>query len=415
MQHKKTTFGRWASRLALTLATAGLLTACGGGSDAGDGDPTGNADAATRTRIESVVREAMAAHHMRASIVRITVDGQNVYTGAMGESTPGVPATPDMHFRAGSFGFTLMGQIFAKLADQPVPRISLDDKLAKWMPALPRADQVSLRNLLNMTSGYPDYVYQPVTLDILYNDPYHRFTTDQLIEIGVSEPELFEPGTNWHYSHTNYAILGKVLERITGKPLDAVMQEYALGPMGLKATSGNNGTPAIPEPVLHSFSSERREVLKIPDGTPFMEDATFWDPSWTTASGAVLTSNIHDISRTMEIVGSGAQVSREMYQQQVGLNLVDFGEKTDRCRDCRHLTAEFSYGLGVTLRGPWLAQTKNFAGSGVSSLYLPSKRLAISVATTYLAGAYKDNGDFLEASNAMLKSLAEVMALGNGP
>ncbi len=303
-----------------------------------------------------------------------------------------------------------MGQIFAKLVDQSMGKLSLDHKLANWLPELPRADQVSLRNLLNNSSGYPDYVYQPLMLDALVSEPHRRFTTDELIGIGVAVPALFAPGTNWHYSHTNYAILGKVLERITGQPLEAVMRQQIIEPMKLTATGGNQGTPAIPEPVLHSFSSERRVHLKIPDGTPFIEDATFWDPSWTTAQGAVLTTNIFDVSTSMEIVGSGAQVSPRMHDEQVGLHLLDFGFPTDRCPKCMRMTAEFSYGLGVMLLGPWIAQTKNFAGSGVSSMYLPSRRLAISVATTYLPGAFDAQGDFNNASGAVLKDLAEVMA-----
>ena len=64
-----------------------------------------------------------------------------------------------------------------------------------------------------------------------------------------------------------------------------VMQEYIIDSMDLTGTSTNGNTPAIPEPVLHSFSSERREFLKIPASVGFYEEATFWNPSWTTAEG----------------------------------------------------------------------------------------------------------------------------------
>ncbi|HRN77327.1 serine hydrolase domain-containing protein, partial [Ottowia sp.] len=221
--------------------------------------------------------------------------------------------------------------------------------------------------------------------------------------------------TNWGYSHTNYVILGEVLERITGKPLDALMQEHVLGPMELTATSGNGGTAAVPEPVLHSYTSERREFLGIPAGTAFYEDATWWNPSWTTANGAVMTTNIVDLTRSMEIVGSGEQVSPRMHDEQVGLKLVDFGHQTPECRECRTLTSELSYGHGVLLLGPWIAQTKNFAGSGVTSAYLRPGKLAISVATTYGPEAFDAKGGFNNASGALVKSLAELMAPGQAP
>ena len=69
----------------------------------------------------------------------------------------------------------------------------------------------------------------------------------------------FEPGTNWGYSHTNYVILGRVLEQIAGMPLADAIRKYVLEPMGLKQT-GALTTPEIPQPVLHAFSSERRET-----------------------------------------------------------------------------------------------------------------------------------------------------------
>ena len=399
--------------LAKVLATSVFLASCGGSSDEqGAGGPTGNADPATRAEIEKVAQQVIKEHKLRSLIIRITKDGQDVYTSAMGESITGVPATPQMHIRNGAFAFTYIGQIFAKLADEG--ELTLDDKIATWWPELPRADQVSIKNLLNMTSGYADYVYQPELIAAVYADPFRAFTTDELVAIGVAVPAKFAPGTNWHYSHTNYAILGKLLEKITGMPLDEVMEKYIIKPMGLTDTSSNGNTPAVPEPVLHSFSSERRGYLEIPAGTPFYEDATFWNPSWTIANGAVQTTTIFDLTKSMEIVGSGAQVSREMYEEQVLPKLIGFGDPST-CDGCQHLTEDMSYGLGVMLTGGWISQTKNFAGSGVSSGYLPSRKLTISVSTTYKPEAFDDKGEFRNASGPILRSFIQVMAPDSVP
>ena len=104
----------------------------------------------------------------------------------------------------------------------------------------------------------------------------------------------------------------------------------------------------------------------------------------------MLTSTISDLTRSMTIVGSGEQVSPEMYQQQVGQNLVGFGkaDPTGKCEVCRENTEAGSYGLGVVLLGPWITQTMNFGGTGATSGYLPSDELTISVATTYEADAF---------------------------
>ena len=100
----------------------------------------------------------------------------------------------------------------------------------------------------------------------------------ELIKVGTSARPQFPPGTNWAYSHTNYSILGTVLAKVGGKPLSQLMEQYIFKPMGPKQTQSSN-TPQIPEPVLHTFSSERRETLGIPPGTPFYEESTFWNPS----------------------------------------------------------------------------------------------------------------------------------------
>src|SRR6476620_5697396 len=119
-------------------------------------------------------------------------------------------------------------------------------------------------------------------------------------------------------------------EKITGHSMDEVMKEYIFTPMGLTNTAGPL-TAGIPAPVVRMNSSERRAALQIPDGVQFYEDATFWNPSWTTASGAVQTTDIFDLGRTAEIVCSGELLSDEMYQQQVRNNLAGTGGPTEAC------------------------------------------------------------------------------------
>jgi len=79
--------------------------------------------------------------------------------------------------------------------------------------------------------------------------------------------------------------------------------------MGLKQTQSID-TAEIPVPVLHTFSSERRAELTVPPGVFFYEEATFWDPSWTTANGGVQITDITDWSRSMETVGTGKLLSK---------------------------------------------------------------------------------------------------------
>ncbi len=401
--------------LAAALSTTVACSNSAGSSQATATASSGTADAATRAAIDKAADAAMTTNNLKALIVRVTKDGQDVYTAARGESMTGVPATPAMHFRSGAFGFMYIGEIFAKLVD--AKQVSLDDKLSTWFPEYPRADQITIKNLLNMTSGYADYVYQPAMLDSFNRDPFRQWTDDELIALGLNGPEQFAPGTNWGYSHTNYVILARVLEKLTGKPMADVMSEYVLDPMNLTQTGSNAGTPAIPEPALHAFTSERAEYLQVPAGTPFYEEATYWNPSWTTAKGAVITTTIADMTSSMAIVGSGAQVSKEMYEAQTGPNLVGFGTKdpTGVCESCRPNTEAMSYGLGIWRLGPWLAQNASFAGLASTSGYLPSEKLTVSVAMTYLPAAFSDDAVYKSSSWSTFTAVAEAAAPGQAP
>jgi CubicO group peptidase (beta-lactamase class C family) len=359
--------------------------------------------------IKSVTRDAMKDYNLKALIAQVTVEGRQVYTEALGESMSGVPATAAMHFRNGAMAFTYIATMLLELVDQG--KVSLDDKLSKFLPDLPRADRITLRNLANMTSGYADYVYQPVVLHGIYVDPFRQWTPKELIKIGVSVPMMFEPGTNWGYCHTNYVILGKVIEQATGIPLAQAMRRYILDPMGLKETQSFS-TPEIPEPVLHTFSSERRSELHVPAEVPFYEETTFWNPSWTTAEGAIQTTDITDMSKSMEAVGTGKLLSKESLAAQLNPNLVGFGKADPHCSACHHMSEAKNYGLGVVNLGPWITQTKSFAGCGATVGYLPSKKLTVAVAITYTPKAFDNDGSYTNASEKIFTSLGNALAPG---
>jgi CubicO group peptidase (beta-lactamase class C family) len=260
-----------------------------------------------------------------------------------------------------------------------------------------------------MTSGYADYVYQPELTDALYRNPFRQWTPEELIHIGTSKPMQFAPGKNWGYSHTNYVILGRVLERVARMPLADALQRYVLQPMGLKQTAAFT-TPFIPHPALHSFTSERREILGIKAGLPFYEESTFWNPSWTTIEGAVETTDISDLNTSIEAVASGKLLSQASSAAQIKPSLAGFGHKQPGCPACRKNTTGFNYGLGVILVGPWITQTLGFAGASGAVGYLPSQRLTIAVEATNGPGAYDQNGNAGLGAIALFRSLANALA-----
>ena len=100
-----------------------------------------------------VVRDYMAEANLKAVIVRVTIDGKEIVTAALGESMTGVPATIDMHFRNGAVAISYVSTLLLLLVEEG--KVSLADKVSKWLPELPNADKVNLRQLAQMTSGIP--------------------------------------------------------------------------------------------------------------------------------------------------------------------------------------------------------------------------------------------------------------------
>jgi len=124
--------------------------------------------------IKGVTRDAMKEYNLKALISQVTLEGRQLYTEALGESMSGVPATPSMHFRNGAMAFTYISTMLLELVDQK--EVSLDDKLSKFLPDLPHADRITLKNLPNMTSGFADCVYEPEVLHGIYLGPFRQWT-----------------------------------------------------------------------------------------------------------------------------------------------------------------------------------------------------------------------------------------------
>ncbi|MCF3134579.1 beta-lactamase family protein [Streptomyces olivochromogenes] len=321
--------------------------------------------------VRDLVREAQRELDLKAVLVRVTVDGRELVTDAAGESMSGVPATPALHFRAGSVAIAYLGTMLLQLVDEH--RVSLDDPVSRWLPDLPHGDRITLRMLGDSTSGLHDYVTDPAFVKKYYADPFRHWTPREVLAFSLAHPLWYAPGSNWSYSHANFVLLGQALEKITGTPLDRLLRERVLDPLGLGQTA-NGFTPQIPGPVLHSYDAER--------GT--YEESTFWNPSWTTAPGAVLTTDICDLAGSARAIGSGQLLSRQSFRVQLDPGTPGLGTRTATCPAtvCLKQTDAFHFGVGVIVKNGWVVQNPSFAGFAAVQAYQPDGRLAIAVSTT---------------------------------
>jgi CubicO group peptidase (beta-lactamase class C family) len=371
------------------------------------------ADSTRAAAIATIVQDAMRTQHLRAVIVKVSQGNQLVANQAYGESMDGVPATTNMHFRNGAVAFAYLGTLLMEYVDEG--RVALDDTIDRWMPSLQEANQVTLKMLANQTSGYPDFETDPAWTAAFNADPFHIFTFDERLKYAFSRPVQFVPGTNWSYSHTNFMVLGEILSRIGGQPLEDLLRRKVLDPMGLTGTVGTR-TSEMPSPVLHAFSSERRVALGIPATGSFYEEATFWNTQWGTPDGANQTTTIDDMVRTAVQVGTGSLLSPSSYEAMTGPNLLGFGHPQDNCKpSCFTQIPIYNYGLGVVRSGSWLLQNPLLSGQGAIEAYLPSQQIAIAAVVTFTPEAFDAQGNYANASNAIFQAIAAYLAPEEAP
>ena len=115
-------------------------------------------------------------------------------------------------------------------------KLSLDDPVSKYVPGVPNGDNITIAELLKMRSGLYNYTDAPKFWAILDRDPTKVWSPAELLAIAFTHPPNFPPGTGFHYSNTNYALLGLIAEKVDGKPLASCFQDRLFGPLGLKHT-----------------------------------------------------------------------------------------------------------------------------------------------------------------------------------
>jgi CubicO group peptidase (beta-lactamase class C family) len=345
--------------------------------------------------------------------VRVTKGAKVVTTQAFGPSMTGLPATPAMHFRNGAVAFAYVATLLMEYVDEH--KVSLSDTINRWVPSLPEANRVTLKMLANQTSGYPDFETDPAWTAAFNADPFRIFTYKERLGYAFRRPVQFPPGKNWSYAHTNFMILGHILSMIGKKPLATLLRQKVLKPMGLTGTTSSE-TSSMPNPVLHSFSSEREVALHVPPKVTFYEEATYWNTVWGTPAGANETTNIYDLIKTAVAVGTGKLLSRSSYHAMTDSKLLGFGHPQRNCvPSCFKQIPAYNFGLGVVKAGSWILQDPLLSGWSSTEAYLPAQKIAIAVVATFNPAAFNSAGVEPNASDPIFRSIGAYLAPNDPP
>src|SRR3954465_1170726 len=181
-------------------------------------------------------------------------------------------------FRIGSVTKNFVSTVILQLVAEG--KLTLDDTVEHWLPGrVPNGQAITLRMLLNHTSGLFDYPQDQQFLQRAITHPRHRWRLATLLSVALRHRPLFAPGTRWSYSNTGYIVLGLIVERATAKTLANQIRDRILGPLKLHATTFSVKA-RMPGPYAHGY-------LLL--GKPPAVDASVWSPSFAGTAGAMVS------------------------------------------------------------------------------------------------------------------------------
>jgi len=267
--------------------------------------PVPRAMAARLDRALARAQKALLLPGVQATV--IFADG-STWTGTLGlaDVDAGRPVEAATPFAAASVTKTFTSALILRYVDRGL--IALDDPLARWLPEWPNARKITVRMLLNHTSGIPDF-FRNVKLDLALNKDMKRaWTAAEVLDGYVPKGSVFAPGTGWSYSNTNYLLLGEVAAAVGGAPWEELVRRELIEPLGLDSTyvqaaEAPPAPPALAYRIIDGFRGPTPQART--DGStvvPFRSVVT------AAGSAGALASTSGDLARWARALYGGRTV-----------------------------------------------------------------------------------------------------------
>lgn len=322
--------------IAGAAVTAAPLAASAASSSAASAHTPGRDRAAVQRALEHAVAE-----HGLPGILALVRDHQGTWFGTAGvaDTQTGRKRQPADQFRIGSAAKTFTATVMLQLVAEG--KVHLDDTVDQHLPGVVSGHghdgrRITVRHLLNQTSGISDYFMDPEMLS-RYVGPgflehrFDRYTPEQLVQAAMAHPPYFEPGARWAYSNTNYILAGMIIERVTGRTYTEELTDRITRPLGLTGTY----LPGPEETTLRGPHGRHYSKLQVPDPDAPTYDVTEMNASLGFAAGGIV-STAEDLTRFFSALLGGKLLPPA--QQQEMLTTVP---TTDWVPNA-------SYGLGVS-------------------------------------------------------------------
>jgi D-alanyl-D-alanine carboxypeptidase len=284
------------------------------------GPDAGGLDAGTRAALQAILDHARQQNNVPAiSVAVLLADGRS-WVGVSGDRqlSPAKAADGQTEFAIASITKTFVTAVIMQLVDEG--KLSLGDHLDTWLSDVPNAAAITIRELLGHTSGVYNYFENPHYNDLVFNRRSHRWTFNEII--GLVRHAYCAPGGCYHYSNTNFVLLGRVAELVTGKSIAELVRRRLLDPFGLKHTSFQPDEPTSTDRA-HAYLYGTDWTRSSPV-LPMMSAATV---AW--AAGAMVSTPA-DLARWARLLYTGQVVSQALLDQMLSVR---------KCHD--------NYGLGT--------------------------------------------------------------------
>ncbi|SHF14478.1 serine hydrolase domain-containing protein [Streptoalloteichus hindustanus] len=243
-------------------------------------------------------------------------DQQGDWTGSSGVKELGrdekVPTNG--RFRAGSITKTFLSTVVLQLVGEG--KLKLDDPVAKYLPQFGLDKRITVRMILQHTSGIFNYTGDtdangknepgiPLEGSEFLKNRYRTYQPEELVRFALSKPARFEPNSEWRYSNTNYILAGLLVEKVTGRSYASQVEQRILRPLRLWETTMPGTRFGIPGPHAHGYYSYKE------NGKLETVDITRLNPSWGGAAGEII-STTRDLDRFNSALQGGKLLKPEL-------------------------------------------------------------------------------------------------------
>jgi len=335
--------------------------------------------AATATGIDAAAAEVLKATDVPSASVAVVQGGKIAYVKAYGKARlePAMLAEPGMQYSIGSVSKQFTAAVILLLVQDG--KVKLDDPVGKYLPELTRANEVTVRQVLSMTSGYQDFWPE----DYVMTSMMQSATPQHILDVWAKKPLDFEPGTKWQYSNTNYVIAGRIAEIVGGKPLIEQLQERIFRPLKMDRVLNSDASRLPPNDPTGYYQHALGPLRPAPqEGTGWM----FAAGELAMPASDLALWNISLMNRTLLAPASYDEMFTEV-------KLKD-GSGTH-------------YGLGVQV-GEWdghriISHSGEVSGFVSQNSVFPDDKVAITVLT---------NEDASSAASALARKIAPLLFEG---